>query len=164
MIDGRVVLFRREPHERILERARVLKPHSLDDVAEPGAVACRQAAHVPQIDVDDPPITDNHVARMRVGVEEPVVENLRRIVVEHLRPDFLQVVPVGHQPVRVADGNAVNVFHDQDEFAAQVGIDFRARNEGAVAVELGELGEVRRLAPEVGLLQKRRPHLLDHST
>ena len=101
---------------------------------------------------------------MRVGVEEPVVENLRRVVVKHLRPDFLQVVPVGHQSVRVADGNAVNVFHDQDEFAAQVGIDFRACNEDAVAVELGELGEVRRLAPKVGLLQKRRPHLLDHST
>ena len=98
---------------------------------------------------------------MRVGVEKPVVENLRRVVVEHLRPDFLQVVPVGHQPVRIADGNAVDVFHDQDELAAQLGVDLRARDEDAVAVELGELGEVRRLAPEIGLLQKRRPHLLD---
>ena len=161
MVDGRVVLFRREPHERILERARVLKPHGLDDVAEARTVACRQATHVPQIDVNDPPVADNHIARMRVGVEKPVVENLRRVVVEHLRPDFLQVVPVGHQPVRVADGNAVDVFHDQDELAAQLGVDLRARDEDAVAVELGELGEVRRLAPEIGLLQKRRPHLLD---
>ena len=99
---------------------------------------------------------------MRVGVEKPVVENLRRVVVEHLRPDFLQVVPVGHQPVRIADGNAVDVFHDQDELAAQLGVDLRARDEDAVAVKLGELGEVRRLAPEVSFLQKRRPHLLDH--
>ena len=162
MVDGRVVLLGRKPHERVLERARILEPHGLDDVAEPRAVARRQAAHVPQVDVDNPPIADNHVARMRVGVEKPMVENLRRVVVEHLRPDFLQVVPVGHQLVRITDGNAIDILHDQDILAAQLGVDLRACNERAVAVELGELGEVRSLAPEIGFLEKRRPHLLNH--
>ena len=96
---------------------------------------------------------------MRVGVEEPEVEDLRRVVVEHLRADFLEVVARRDQAIRVSDRDALDVFHDKHVLAAQIGIHLRAADERHVLVQPGELGEVLGLAAEVGFLQERRPHL-----
>ena len=86
MIDGLDVLGGGERDERVLQVGGVLLAHGADDVAEPGAVARGQAPHDTQVDVDHLAAADEHVARMRVGMEEAVVEDLGRVVVEHLAP------------------------------------------------------------------------------
>lgn len=53
-----------------------------------------KAPHHPQIQPDDLPAPHPDVARMGVGVEERVVENLLDVVLRQLDPDFLHVVPV----------------------------------------------------------------------
>ena len=162
MVDGRVVLRDGERHERALELGGALHAHGLDDVAEPGAVVRRQTPHDPQVDVNDFPVADEEVARMRVGMEEAVVEDLRGVVVEDLLADLLQVVAGSPQPVGRQDGDAVDVLHDQHVLATEFRVHVRAVDERHVLVQPRELLEVRRLALEVRLLEERGPQLLHH--
>ena len=91
-----------------------------------------------------------------------MVKHLRGIVVQDFLADFLQVVACGAQLVEVADGNAVDVFHNQDVFAAQLGIHLRAGNIVDVFVRQREFLQIGRFSLEVGFLQERCPQFLDH--
>ena len=99
---------------------------------------------------------------MRVGMEEPVIEDLRGVVVEDLLADLLEVVARIPQTVGRQDGNAVDVFHDQHVLAAQLGMHFRAIDEGDALVQTREFLEVSGFALEVRLLEERGPQLLHH--
>ncbi len=44
---------------------------------KPRAIARRQPAHDAEVDVDDLASADDEVAGMGIGVEEPVIEDLR---------------------------------------------------------------------------------------
>ena len=101
---------------------------------------------------------------MRVGMEEPVIEDLRGVVVEDLLADLLEVVARIPQTVGRQDGNAVDVFHDQHVLAAEFRVHVRAVDKRHILVQPRELLEVRRLALEVRLLEERGPQLLHHVT
>ena len=99
---------------------------------------------------------------MRIGVKESMVEDLGGVVVKQLNADLLEIVAARDQTVGVADGDAVDILHHEHVLGAQIGIHLRRADEAAVGVKARELFEVFRLATEVGLLEKRRPHLLDY--
>ena len=136
--------------------------HRLDDGAEPRAVARGEAAHHAKVDVNDLPVAHQHVARMRVSVEKAEIQHLRGIVVQDLLTDLLQVVSCSAQLLEIVDGDAVDVLHNQNVLAAQLGIHLRARDEGHILVQQRELLQVGRFALEIRFLEKRCPQLLDH--
>jgi hypothetical protein len=91
-----------------------------------------------------------------------MIQNLRSIVVEQLLANFLQLVALLFQLGHIGYGNALDVFHDQHRFAAELAIDLRARNEAHVLVQACEFLQIVRFNEKVGFLQKRRPQLFDN--
>ena len=101
---------------------------------------------------------------MRVSVEKAEIQHLRGIVVQNLLTDLLQVVSCSAQLLEIIDGDAVDILHDQDILATQLGIHLRACDEGHILVQQRELLQVGRFALEIRFLEKRCPQLLDHIT
>ena len=162
MVDGVVIALNGERQQRIFKLRGALHPHGVDDGAEPRAIARGQAPHHAKVDIDDLPIAHEHVARMRIGVEEAEIQHLRGIVVQNLLADLLQIVSCGTQLLEVVDGDAVDILHDQDILTAQLRIHLRACDESHILVQLREFLQIRRFAFEIRFLEKRCPQLLDH--
>ena len=99
---------------------------------------------------------------MRIGMEKAMLHNLRGVIVHNLYADFFQVVAIFKQTLRVADGDAINVFHDQDFFSAILHIGLRTGNIHHVFVEQRKLFQVARFFQEVGFLQERNPQLFHY--
>ena len=161
MVYCRIVFLDCERQQSILELARILRAYRFDNRAERRTLGRSEPAHDAQVEIDDLATTHSDVARVWVGMEEAMVENLRSIVVEHLLANFFKIVSFGYKPLVVIDGNALNVFHDQAVLAAQLGIDLRAVYECNILVELAEQQQVLGFDFEIGLVEKRVPHFLD---
>ena len=162
MIDGVDIATHREADEGILEHGRALVADGDDDARETRALLRGKTTHVAEVEVDDAAVHDLDVAGMRIGVKEPMVENLRGVVVEQLLADFGQVISVVDEFLRITNRNAVDVLHDEHFLGAILRIWLETMEEGDIFVELGEFGEVLGLLVEVGFLEEGLPELLDN--
>ena len=96
-------------------------------------------------------------------MEETVVQHLRRIVVDQLGADFLEVIPGFDQLIGMGDGDALDVIHDDHVLGAQIHVRFRAVHIPIGFAEALELAEVTRLHQKIRLGFERIPQFLDHA-
>ena len=152
----------REAHEAVGEGGRVAPAHGEHHVAHGAAVVGGEPPHDAEVHVDDLALVDHEVARVRVGVEEAVVEHLGGVVVGELGADLGEVVALGDEARRVVDGDSIDEVHDHDVARAERGIGLGAVDEATVGVVAAELLEAARLDEEVRLLAERLPELVHH--
>ena len=99
---------------------------------------------------------------MRIGMEKPVLQYLLGIVLEHLVADLIKIVTLFKKLVRIADGDAVNILHDEHLFATVLHVGLRCTHIDDVGIEPIEFIEVARFIQKVGLFEEGDPQLLDH--
>ena len=162
MIDLPVASRHRERDQGISQLRRTLDANSMDDASESGTFGRGQATHDAQVDIDDLPLADDDVTRVRVGMEEAMIKNLRGVVVQQLFADFRQIITSSKQLVAMRDVDAFDILHDQHVLARILGVHVRRVDENAVFVQLLERLEVLGLAAEIGFLDEGVPHLLDN--
>ena len=112
-------------NQGVRQLGRALNAHRMDDASKSGALSRSQTTHDAQVDIDDLPLADDDVARMRVGMKEAVVENLRGVVVQQLLADFRQIVTRSKQLVAMRDVDAFDILHDQHVLARILGVHVR---------------------------------------
>ena len=162
MIDGVHIVRYGKRNEGVFQFSGVFGPYRFNNPPETPTITRRKAPHDAQVDVDHLAALNQDISRMRVGMEEAMLHNLRGVIVHNLYADFFQVVAIFKQTLCIANGNAINVFHDQDFFGAIVHIGLRAGNIHHVFVEQRKLFQVARLFQEVGFLQKGNPQLFHY--
>ena len=112
-------------NQGVRQLGRALNAHRMDDASKSGALSRSQTTHHAKVDIDDLPLADDDIARMRVGMKEAVIENLRGVVVQQLLADFRQIVTRSKQLVAMRDVDAFDILHDQHVLARILGVHVR---------------------------------------
>ena len=123
---------------------------------------CGEASYDAEVEVHYPAALNLKIARMRVGVEETIIQYLLGEVVYKLGAYLLKVIALTYKTIVVTDGDTIHVVHDNDVLGAEFGIGHGAIHELAVCVVVPELCQAADLDQEVRLLQKGLPELVYH--
>ena len=108
------------------------------------------------------PVAHQDVARVHVGVEETIAEDLREEDLHPVTRELFQVDAGRAHAVELADGDALDPLHHQHVAAAVVPVHLRdAQQRGALEVALELIG-VGRLAHQVQLVVQVVVELVDH--
>ena len=98
---------------------------------------------------------DKNIARMHVGMEEAVAENLRKEDLHATLGQQLHVSPLRFQRGDVGHRDPVNPLHHHHAFATVVRINFRDIKHWALVEVAAKLDSVSRFTQQVELIQQR---------
>ena len=99
--------------------------------------------------------TDENVARMHVGMEEAVAENLSKEDLHAALSQQLHVGPLRFQRGDVGNRDPVNPLHHHHAFTAVVRVNFRDIKHRAIFKVAPQLNSVSRFTQQVELIQQR---------
>ena len=152
---------RGEAQQPVGKRRRILLGDSENHIPHHRAGFLVEPAGHAEVDQNDFPTGNDDIARMRVGMEESLVQHLSGIIIDKLGADFLEIIAFGDKRARVRQRDAVNVIHDDNMLGAQVHIRFRAVHIREVRAESFEFLQVARLEQEIRFRFEGVPQLFD---
>ena len=106
-----------EAHHRFLQQIGIVGGHGREYLPDEHPLRHRQRAHHAQIDPHHVSVAHEDVARMRVGVEESVVEHLGHIALAHAARERVHVDALLAQLFGVGDFGALDELHDEHRLA-----------------------------------------------
>ena len=115
-----------EAQQAVRQSRRILLGDREEHILEHGAGALIQTPRHTKVDKHNLPAAHDDVARVWVGMEEALVQNLRGVIVDQLGANLLQIVAGREQLLGVRDGNAVDVIHHHHMLGAQLRVGRRA--------------------------------------
>ena len=124
------------------------------------AVTVAEAPHHTEVNPDDVSAADADVAGMRITVEKTVLNDLLGVVLTEPSPNLRDVDPCRPEGIRLIEGNAVDVLHDENMLGGEITQYVRAGDKRIITIEVCELLNVTCLDEEVHLLFCNVPHLI----